>query len=135
MAGSHPRDSDLIGIRCNLASGNANVQQSWEPLFCGVYVYVNRYCDAVARVGLAGVRLMNLVECLLTPLLVLSPTIAAFPTPFLDNFFCQQLFIRERGRKGEREGEKHQCVVAPHVPPNGDLAHNPGMCPDWELNW
>ena len=20
-------------------------------------------------------------------------------------------------------------------PPNGDLALNPGMCPDWELNW
>ena len=19
--------------------------------------------------------------------------------------------------------------------PNGDLARNPGMCPDWELNW
>ena len=19
--------------------------------------------------------------------------------------------------------------------PTGDLAHNPGMCPDWELNW
>ena len=25
------------------------------------------------------------------------------------------LFFRERRRKGEREGEKHQCVVAPHV--------------------
>ena len=36
--------------------------------------------------------------------------------------------------EGEREGEKHQCVVASHVPPTGDLACNPGMCPDWELN-
>ena len=34
----------------------------------------------------------------------------------------------------EREGEKYQCVVASHVPPSGDLAHNPGMCPDWESN-
>ena len=34
----------------------------------------------------------------------------------------------------EREGEKHQCVVASCAPPTGDLAHNPGMCPDWELN-
>ena len=25
-------------------------------------------------------------------------------------------------------------MVASHVPPTGDLAHNPGMCPDWELN-
>ena len=38
----------------------------------------------------------------------------------------------ERGREGERE--KHQCVVASHAPPTGDLARNPGMCPDWESN-
>ena len=45
------------------------------------------------------------------------------------------LFIfRERGREGERVGEKHQCVVASCVPPTGDLAHSPGMCPDWESN-
>ena len=45
------------------------------------------------------------------------------------------LFIfRERGREGEREGEKHQCVVAFHVPPTGDSACNPGMCPDRESN-
>ena len=44
------------------------------------------------------------------------------------------LFIfRERGRKGERKGEK-QCVVASHLPPTGDLAHNTGMGPEWELN-
>ena len=42
------------------------------------------------------------------------------------------LFL-ERGREREREGEKHQCVVASHTQP-GDLACNPGMCPDWELN-
>ena len=34
----------------------------------------------------------------------------------------------------EREGEKHQCVVASCMPPTGDLACNPGMCPDWESN-
>ena len=38
------------------------------------------------------------------------------------NFY---LFIfRERGREGERGGEKHQCVVSSFVPPTGDLAHN-----------
>ena len=36
------------------------------------------------------------------------------------------LFL-ERGREGEREGEKHQCVVASHAPTTGDLACNPGM--------
>ena len=49
-------------------------------------------------------------------------------------FFFKDLFIylfldRGKGREGEREGEKHLCVMAP-----GDLAHNPGMCPDWESN-
>ena len=32
--------------------------------------------------------------------------------------FCLFIF-RERGREGEREGEKHQCVVASHTPRNG----------------
>ena len=38
------------------------------------------------------------------------------------------------GREGEREGEKHQCVVASHTFPTVDLACNPGMCTAWELN-
>ena len=46
------------------------------------------------------------------------------------------LFIfRQRGRVGEKGREKHQCVIASHVPRTGDLALNPGMCPDWESNW
>ena len=39
-----------------------------------------------------------------------------------------------RGREGEREGEKHQCVVVSHGGPTGDLALNLGMCSDWESN-
>ena len=52
---------------------------------------------------------------------------------FLKSFYLY--IFRERGREGEREGEKHQRVVASHVPHTGDPASNPGMCPDWELNW
>ena len=44
------------------------------------------------------------------------------------------LFL-ERGRKGEREGEKHQRVVASQEPRTEGLAGDPGMCPDWESNW
>ena len=50
---------------------------------------------------------------------------------FLKKFY---LFILERGREGEREGEKPQGAVASHVPLGGDLACNPGMCPDWDSN-
>ena len=50
-------------------------------------------------------------------------------------FLEKILFIfRERGREGEREGEKHQCVVASCAPTTADLARNPGLCPDWESN-
>ena len=41
--------------------------------------------------------------------------------------------IRERGREAEREGDKHR-LVASHTPLTRHLSHNPGMCPDWELN-
>ena len=51
-------------------------------------------------------------------------------------FFLKILFIyfRQREKEGEREGGKHQCVVASCVPLTGDLAYNPGKCPDWESN-
>ena len=49
--------------------------------------------------------------------------------------FSIYLFIsRGRGREGEREGEKHQCVVVSPASPTRDPAGNPGMCPDQELN-
>ena len=40
-------------------------------------------------------------------------------------------FFRERRRE---EKERHQWVVVSCTPPTGDLAHNPGICPDWEWN-
>ena len=51
------------------------------------------------------------------------------------------LFL-ERGREGESEGEKYQCVkekrkitwLPPTCPQLGELANNPGMCPDQESN-
>ena len=58
--------------------------------------------------------------------------------PHIENdvFLLKILFIfRERGREGEREGKKHQCVVASCAPSTGDQACNTGMCPDWESNW
>ena len=52
-------------------------------------------------------------------------------------FFKKRFYIlifRERERGAESEGEKHQSVVASHTLSTGDLAPNPGMCPDWESN-
>ena len=52
---------------------------------------------------------------------------------FLKDFIY--LFLDRGVRERKREGEKHQCVVASCAPPTGDLACNPGVCPDWELKW
>ena len=49
-------------------------------------------------------------------------------------YFILFFIFRERGREGERQGEKHQCVFASCMPPTRDLGRNPGICPDWELN-
>ena len=55
-------------------------------------------------------------------------------------YYCLYIFLKilfiyfQREGKGEKEGEKHQCVVASHGPPTGDLACNPGTCPAWETN-
>ena len=51
---------------------------------------------------------------------------------FLKKFYS--FIFRERGREGEREGEKLHQSVASHALPTGDLAGNPGMCPDWKSN-
>ena len=45
-------------------------------------------------------------------------------------FFLRLYLFLERGEWRA----KHQCVVASHVPPAKDLACNPGMGCDWEVN-
>ena len=53
----------------------------------------------------------------------------------LNRFFKKNIYLfLGRGREGEGEVEKHQCVVVSRAPPTGDLAHNPAMYPDRELN-
>ena len=50
--------------------------------------------------------------------------------PFLETFFLDFTYLfLERRRDGEREGEKHQCMVASFVPHTGDPAFKTGMCP------
>ena len=53
---------------------------------------------------------------------------------FLKILFIYLFILESRGER-EREGEKHQCVVASWAPPTGGLACNPCMCIDWESNW
>ena len=48
------------------------------------------------------------------------------------NMYKRHMDKTKGGRIKGGRGKKHQCVVASRMPPNGDLAHNPGMCPEWE---
>ena len=52
--------------------------------------------------------------------------------------FIDLFLERGEGRENERERNIHvreiHRLVASHTPPTGDLAHNPGRCPDWGLN-
>ena len=53
----------------------------------------------------------------------------------LKNIFLFIYFL-ERGEGKEKDKERNIHVWLPLAwPPTGDLAYNPGMCPDWELNW
>ena len=57
--------------------------------------------------------------------------IVLLPPSFLKDFIY--LFL-DRGEGREEERVRTSSVVASHTLPPGDLACNPGMCPDWELN-
>ena len=63
-------------------------------------------------------------------------TIVLFSWENMSIFFFKDLInlFLERGGEGERKGENHHWVVASCVPPTGDLACSPGLCPDWESN-
>ena len=58
---------------------------------------------------------------------------------FLSWFFIFYLFL-ERGKRRKKERERNihawekHLLVASRMPLPGDLAHNPGMCPDQEPN-
>ena len=74
----------------------------------------------------------------IVPILKTKTTVSFFFFPFFKDFIY--LFLEKR-RVGEREGEKHQGMVASQAPPAGDLARNPvnsqsipSQFPDWELN-
>ena len=62
-------------------------------------------------------------------------TLKNFTLIFFQRFYI--FIFRERGEGNVKERERnidvleiHQ-LVASHTPPTGDLAHNPGVCPDW----
>ena len=50
-------------------------------------------------------------------------------------FFLNVYVFIFRGEGKEKERERNINVQLPLMhPPTRDLAHNPGMCPDWESN-
>ena len=87
---------------------------------------------------MANIQILYLMLfCFYAPVILLSALFLISIASHFISFFSLRLYLfifRAREKEGEREGEKHQCVAASHESPAGDLACNPGMCPDWELN-
>ena len=45
------------------------------------------------------------------------------------------IYFQTEGKRGRKRGRRTPvCGCLLHAPHAGDLAQNPGMCPDWELN-
>ena len=75
----------------------------------------------------------------------ISSLASTFPILFLTTPWLLSLFFLlrfylfyflERGDGREKERQRNINVWLPLTwPPTGDLACNPGMCPDWESNW
>ena len=97
------------------------------------YIYFNPFTFSLCRSFVVMWVCCRQLICFLIHSATLCLFIGAF-SPFTVFKKIYLSIFSERGRKGEREGEKHQCVVASHVPAAEDLAHNPSMCPDSELN-
>ena len=49
-------------------------------------------------------------------------------------FFKRLYLFLQRGREGEREGEKHQCVFASQIPQLGTWPTTQAGALDWESN-
>ena len=60
---------------------------------------------------------------------------------FFFNFIFRFYLFIFRDRKGGRKRGRKALMCERYIdwlplkPPTKDLPHNPGMCPDWELNW
>ena len=50
-------------------------------------------------------------------------------------YFLKDFMYLFLDRRREEERERNISVVAPCMSPIGDLARNPGISSDWELNW
>ncbi|KAF6099831.1 hypothetical protein HJG60_011562 [Phyllostomus discolor] len=52
--------------------------------------------------------------------------------------FCSMYLFLERREGREKQRERNismrEISITSCTPPTGDLARNPGMCPDWKLN-
>ena len=87
---------------------------------------------------------MKILSCLLSyltrdiqpniPIHTSIPTYTISSSKDYDCDFLMILFIfRETGREGERERNINVSLLLV-CPSTGDMACNPGICPDWELN-
>ena len=91
--------------------------------YCGFYEHL---CTSI-RLNI----LFSLLEYKSLGVKLLGHTVGHSMLKFLKKYF---IYFHKEGKGRRKRGEKYR-LVAFYTPPTGDLAHNPGMCPDWESNW
>ena len=101
-----PRSCHLAVVRGSVSAGNSSLEnETWKGREIHTYIYTHTYMHTFS-------------------ILIYQQYITYFVSLFF--FFLRfYLFSFWEGKRGE----KHQCVVASHTPPTGDLASNPGKCP------
>ena len=63
-------------------------------------------------------------------------TMTCFFIPMAKIFLKDFIYLLlDRGERREKERERNINLLPPIHALTRDLAHNPGMCPDWESNW
>ena len=106
-------------------------------MLCALYwlVFQQREGQIHGYIKLEDGEILNTVYCLLENSVYTNISqvweVLQERNLYLSLFFKDFIYLfifTQRGREGEREGEKHQCVVASCALPMGDLARNPDMC-------
>ena len=96
-------------------------------VFVAWFLYESWLEIAPCNLGEWGGGVMLVVSCLLGDVGPFWRSLLAICILFLA--------FRERGREGERDGENINVWLPVAYPlPQGELAHNLGMCPNWESN-
>ena len=112
-------------------------EKGMTPGKCGALLVLTQTLDRhLYSISIIRLFFQHLVICLKN-LLVVAASLTILTSCGSNTIFKDFIYLfnfRERGREGKRGTETSSGRLS-HTTTAGDLACNPGMCPDWESNW